>query len=655
MKILIHSQVDSRSIRDSLGADEYSYYFVRNAFARALQGFAEIVAVQDPAREVDVHYDAALAEGERCLFLSFAPPNKTVLGLRCPTIPVFAWEFGSIPNEVWDEDVRNDWRSVLSVCHGAIALSSFAAGAVRRAMGEPYPVAAIPAPVFDRFAVAPRTAPPGSDATTIRITGTVLDTNLIAAYRRAAPWPRESIPLLTPGPIAVRGLPPPPGMDVVIVRAPPVVEPPPTIAPPAIPPPAEPVGETSGQPRCEPPGDPTIEAPFAAPMVQAPAMPDPVALTIAPPPPGLRRRLQIAKHGALEWYRRALRDRLPAPIRKVNASAGRAAYRLYAAFAAAPPALPLPTHRPEPERPTVAAPVAPLDVAPVEELAARPDSVPHVEPETAPETVPETTPEPEPERAIAAIPPQPVTTCFEISPIPRPVPPQQVVLDGVVYVAMFSPRDGRKNWQDILSAFCWALRDRADATLVLKIVSQGPDPAILDPMLRWEQNIRDRIMESAPFQCRVVVLDGYLEAPDLQALIASASYCVNASHCEGLCLPVTEFMSGGAPAIAPAHTAFQDYITADNAFVVGSGVEYNVWPADKRELFRTARYRIDWNALMLAFRESYRVATDDPQRYVAMSRSARDTMQAFCGIEPVAARLREWLDRHAADALERVA
>ena len=685
MKILVHSQVDARSIRGSLGVDEYSYYFVRSAFSRALQGFAEIVAVQDPAQEVDALYDAALAEGRRCLFLSFAPPNKTVLGLRCPTVPVFAWEFGSIPNEVWDEDVRNDWRSVLSVCHGAIALSSFAAGAVRRAMGEHYPVASIPAPVFDRFAVAPRTAPPGSGVTTIRITGTVLDTDLIPAYRRGAVWPRESIPLLTPGPIAVRGLPPPPGVQVVIVQAPPRFESQPPEAPlaetaagpvedvldasPAAPPGVE-LGEASAASSAvssgEPPGELSDEAaaepPFAAAVVQATAPAHPLALTVAAPRMGVRRRLQVVKHVALEWYRRRLRDRLPAPIRSANAKAGRAAYRLYAALSAAPPALPLPTHRPETERLTFAPPIPipagpPPDIAAIEAPELAPELAPDLPPVAVPDPVPHLVPapEPKPERESAAMLPHPVTTCFEVTPVARPAPPEQVALDGVIYVSIFSPRDGRKNWQDILSAFCWALRDRPDATLVLKIVSQGPDPTILDPMLRWEQNIRDRILESAPFKCRVVVLDGYLETPDLHALIASASYCVNASHCEGLCLPVTEFMSGGVPAIAPRHTAFEDYITADNAFVIESGVEYNVWPADKRELFRTSRYRIDWNALMLAFRESYRVAKEDPQRYVAMSRNARDTMQDFCGIEPVAGRLRAWLDTHGAEALERVA
>ena len=46
---------------------------------------------------------------------------------------------------------------------------------------------------------------------------------------------------------------------------------------------------------------------------------------------------------------------------------------------------------------------------------------------------------------------------------------QQVVVDGVVYVSVFNPLDGRKNWHHLITAFCWAFRDTSDATLVLKM------------------------------------------------------------------------------------------------------------------------------------------------------------------------------------------
>ena len=60
---------------------------------------------------------------------------------------------------------------------------------------------------------------------------------------------------------------------------------------------------------------------------------------------------------------------------------------------------------------------------------------------------------------------------------PGPLPPmtnaQSLVLDGIVYTTIVNPFDPRKNWQDTLSAFLLALGDRADATLVVKVVA-GP-------------------------------------------------------------------------------------------------------------------------------------------------------------------------------------
>src|SRR6185312_2597401 len=43
-------------------------------------------------------------------------------------------------------------------------------------------------------------------------------------------------------------------------------------------------------------------------------------------------------------------------------------------------------------------------------------------------------------------------------------------LSGVVYTAILNPFDARKNWQDLLSGFLLALKDRDDAMLVVKLV-----------------------------------------------------------------------------------------------------------------------------------------------------------------------------------------
>lgn len=152
MIFIEHTRHGDATIRDNFGAPEYSYHFVMKAFRPALDRLGARIEVRDPGREVDPIYAAAQARGEDCVFLSFGPPQSTHLGLACPTVPVFAWEYDTIPDESWNGEPRHDWRYVLARTQAAMTLCSATVEAVRRTMGEDYPIWATPAPVFDRFA-----------------------------------------------------------------------------------------------------------------------------------------------------------------------------------------------------------------------------------------------------------------------------------------------------------------------------------------------------------------------------------------------------------------------------------------------------------------------------------------------------------------------
>jgi glycosyltransferase involved in cell wall biosynthesis len=151
MVIIIYSAETGKSITASLGRPEYSYYFVSKAFRAVLRRLAYVIETADPEREVDIIYDQCRSMGEACVFLSFSPPQRTVTGLKCPTISVFAWEYTSIPTEPFAGDQRNDWRNVFSEHGCAITHSSFSVRVVRTAMGGDFPVWSIPAPVWDDY------------------------------------------------------------------------------------------------------------------------------------------------------------------------------------------------------------------------------------------------------------------------------------------------------------------------------------------------------------------------------------------------------------------------------------------------------------------------------------------------------------------------
>ncbi|MCQ8279200.1 glycosyltransferase [Acetobacteraceae bacterium KSS8] len=407
MIILIHSETDASTLVGNLGRAEYSYYFVRRAFHPVLERLGIVVPVHDPARDVRAIAANAEQHGESCVFVSFAAPHNTPLGLPCPTIPVFAWEFDTLPNEVWDDDPRNDWRFVLGRTGQAVTHSGFAVSATRSAMGPTYPVESIPAPVWDSHAALYRAQKDGPilpRGVSFGVTGRVIDTRTV---------------------------------DLSLYNS------------------------------------PTRRAYGFAPLPEHPA-------------------------------------------------SGTSLLRL----------------------------------------------------------------------------------------------------DGVTFCTVFNPNDGRKNWLDMIGAFIWALRDQADATLVLKLTHREPDKAI--------SAILETLCKLTPFLCRVVLIDGYLSDEDYRRLIEATTFTVNTSHGEGQCLPLMEFMSAGKPAVTPDHTAMADYITERNAFIVSSAPEPTAWPHDPRNAYRTLRQRLRFESLVSAYAEAFRVARRDPHRYAEMSAAAHQDMRAHC-------------------------
>lgn len=417
MLIIIHSETNKSNIEQNLGRPEYSYYFVLKEFRPVLERIGQVIEVSNPDELVDRLYFDCRSRGEDCVFLSFSPPHRTPIHYACPTIPVFAWEFSTIPTDTWHGEPRHDWRVVLEAAGAAITHSSFTVQAVRDAMGAAYPVSAIAAPVWDRF--AHRGQALGQSALTQRVT------------------------------LNLRGL-----------------------------------------------------------------LLDSRTLDLRPyGPPALREGEPVSFEG-------------------------------------------------------------------------------------------------------------PVGDC-------------QVELDGVIYTSVFNPYDGRKNWQDMLSAFCTTFRDVADATLVLKLTHHDIADALNDML--------HHLYKNQSFRCRVVLIHGFLADADYERLVEATSFVVNSSFGEGQCLPLMEFMSCGKPAVAPCNTAMADYIDADNAFIVDSTDELTAWPHDPRAAYRTLRYVTNWDSLCSAYQASYVVAKHDQARYARMAAHAVNRLQGFCSQAVAEQRLRAFL------------
>ena len=417
MLILTHTTSTRDSIRNDLGRPEYSYYFVLRELRPVLESLGVVIEVNDPERDVDAIYRNCQRHGIPCVFLSFSPPHKTPVNLECPTLPIFAWEFDTIPNEGFMGKPRNDWTRVLAKLGGAVTHSGFIVQQVKRLMGADFPIISAPAPVWDTVAALRDAGPakPVAQGIVLQLEGMVIDSRDtdLSAYDKSSLLAAEGQPLPLPA--------------------------------------------TRQQGRCE------------------------------------------------------------------------------------------------------------------------------------------------------------------------------VVLDGVVYTSIFNPGDGRKNWQDMIQAFCIAFKDVADATLVLKLTHY--DVSSLVP------EMLEIMYKCGELACRVVMLHGYLEQDAYERLLLATSYAVNTSMGEGQCLPLMEYMSAGKPAIAPQHSSMADYIDASCAFVLRSSLEPSTWPHDPRQAMRTLRHRLHFDSLVTGYRDSYLVAKQQPDRYATLSRGAIQSLQRYCSREVVRERI----------------
>ncbi len=440
MIIIIHSHTNYDTLETNLGNPEYSYYFVLRAFKPVLEKLGNVVTVTAPEHHVDAIYEFCKRVGEKCIFLSFAPPHRTPLDLKCPTIPVFAWEFDKIPSETWNQDLRNDWTVVLQRLNAAITHSDYALGTLIQAMGKNFPAISLPAPVWDHFS----TKLPGTEAV-------------------------KSFSLSLPG-----------------------------------------------------------------------------------------------------EYSDSWSNKL---TQRVDVQ----------------------TQVTEPEKITATFEVE-FDVAD-----------------------------------------QSTELQFTFIDAPLGKPYREIEISGVVYSAVLNPNDARKNWQDMLVAFCDAFKDVDDAILVLKFVSHHS--------AHFRQLVAKLLNEHNSTCCRVIVIYDFLSVENYTRLSSNSTYTLNASFCEGQCLPLMEYMSQGIPAVSAQHSAMRDYIHEGNAFIFSSIAEPTFWPQDPRQKITTQWYRFEDSSFKDKLLESYQIAKSEQEHYRIMSDNAKQTLKQHCSRSVIEYKLRDYIDK----------
>jgi glycosyltransferase involved in cell wall biosynthesis len=213
---------------------------------------------------------------------------------------------------------------------------------------------------------------------------------------------------------------------------------------------------------------------------------------------------------------------------------------------------------------------------------------------------------------------------------------EQCELSGVVYTSIFSPRDGRKNWQDLLSGFLFALSDRADATLLVKLITR--ERAMVEHVLEFYRTV------GLLHRCKVVFITEYLPDEQMLSLVRASSYYLTTTRAEGNCLPLMNYLAAARPGIAPQHTAIGDYFADDIGLTLPWHPEPATWPQDNRARIKTTWARLDWPALVQRLRESYELAKEKRAVYDALGQRGHERMRERASVESVWAQLRSALE-----------
>jgi glycosyltransferase involved in cell wall biosynthesis len=196
--------------------------------------------------------------------------------------------------------------------------------------------------------------------------------------------------------------------------------------------------------------------------------------------------------------------------------------------------------------------------------------------------------------------------------------------------------DGRKNWEDLITGFLFALREQDDATLVIKLISKSP--ADVQVVLSYYRRL------DLQHRCKVVVISDFLPEEQMMALTAASTYYITATRAEGNCLPLMNYLAAGRPGVSPSHTAVSDYFGSDVGYVVDSHPEPAAWPQDPQFRCRATWHRLVWPSLVEQIRKSYWVAKYKRAAYEARAACACEKMADLASMKSVWPKLQSALD-----------
>lgn len=153
-------------------------------------------------------------------------------------------------------------------------------------------------------------------------------------------------------------------------------------------------------------------------------------------------------------------------------------------------------------------------------------------------------------------------------PIESPIPPERTRTElglpaGFLFLYSFDFLSvfERKNPLGALEAFTAAFAPAEGPVLVLKSINGDRDPAALE-----------RLRTAAAGRPDIVVIDGYINAGDRDALMSACDCYVSLHRSEGYGLTIAEAMAAAKPVVVTGYSGNLDFTTERNSYLVGYDV-----------------------------------------------------------------------------------
>lgn len=123
--LIVSTPVQDGLLKESLGQEAYSYHFVYRAYKPLLEKWARVVEVRRPESQVNYQFYKARRRGTPAHHLAFFPPHLMYVASGGPTIGVVAWEFSTVPDCGFANNLRNNWIQVLNQLPMIVTLCEF--------------------------------------------------------------------------------------------------------------------------------------------------------------------------------------------------------------------------------------------------------------------------------------------------------------------------------------------------------------------------------------------------------------------------------------------------------------------------------------------------------------------------------------------------